>query len=105
MLELFPKDLSIKKLKHKVYVNGEKKLVSLAINVDGVKLQSTTNKSMWPILCRVNESLDQTPFVASIHIGSTNLYIYTFVGTMAQLLKYCNVRKICNSNEVISFYV
>ncbi|XP_047144325.1 uncharacterized protein LOC100203711 isoform X2 [Hydra vulgaris] len=62
--ELIPEGSQYQKLKQDVYVDGGETLVSLAINVDGVKLQNSTNKSMWPILCRVNESLDQTPFVA-----------------------------------------
>nr|XP_047144321.1 uncharacterized protein LOC100203711 isoform X1 [Hydra vulgaris] len=69
--ELIPEGSQYQKLKQDVYVDGGETLVSLAINVDGVKLQNSTNKSMWPILCRVNESLDQTPFVAGIHIGSS----------------------------------
>ena len=43
----------------------EKILASLTTNVGRAKLQNSTIKSMWLILCRVNESLDQTPIVES----------------------------------------
>ena len=35
-----------------------KKLITISINVDGLKLFNSARKCMWPIVCRVNQSVN-----------------------------------------------
>jgi hypothetical protein len=60
---------SVYKGLHSKACEKTRQLVTLSCNIDGLRLFNSASKTMWPILCKVNESRNQSPFVASLYIG------------------------------------
>lgn len=110
-------------------VKEEKKLVTLTVNIDGVSLFKSTTSTMWPILCRVNESTDQSPFVCAVYVGvskpgrlqdflmpfvieylSFGQEIFTMANGEKYLVKLLNVicdapaRSLCKGTKLYSGY-
>lgn len=68
------------------------KQLDLQINIDGIPLFKSTNTSLWPILCSVNNSFDKEPFVVGIFCGKekpadAKEFLREFVSEASDLLK------------------
>lgn len=50
---------------------GDKSLLSVTLNVDGLPLHSSTKNSFWPILGILDQSLQKTPFVIALFYGES----------------------------------
>jgi len=67
--------------------------LELQINVDGIPLFKSTNISLWPILCSVNNSVDKEPFLVGLFCGkekpsNAREFLSDFVAEASHLLAY-----------------
>lgn len=67
-------------------------LLSVSLNIDGLPVHSSTNKSFWPILCVLDQSINTNPFIVGLYYGETkpqevNNYLKPFVGECIYLEK------------------
>jgi hypothetical protein len=79
----------VSKLK-KGLLNKINRVVKLQINIDRTSVFKTKSVHLWPILCRVTNSVDTQPFVVSIFAGQgkpPNLeeYLRPFLDEILQL--------------------
>lgn len=44
-------------------------LLTMSVNIDGLPVHSSSNRSLWPILGILNQSKDKTPFVIALFEG------------------------------------
>lgn len=83
--------------------------IKCQINIDGTPVFKTNSVDLWPILCRVVNSLDSSPFVISIFAGkgkppSLEEYLRPFLTEMIQLQSEgVEFESKCYSVEIISF--
>jgi hypothetical protein len=45
--------------------------VTLSVGIDGLPISRSSNTQFWPILGKVDQSVDQTPFVIGLYLGTT----------------------------------
>lgn len=50
---------------------GDKQLLTVTLNVDGLPIHSSTTKTFWPILGILDQSLEKNPFVIALFYGES----------------------------------
>lgn len=51
--------------------NSMNEILTVTVNVDGLPLHSSSNKSFWPLLGILDQSVDKTPFIIAIYYGKS----------------------------------
>lgn len=46
-------------------------LLTVSVNVDGLPLHRSSNKSFWPLLGILDQAVDKTPFIIALYFGNT----------------------------------
>ncbi len=62
---------SVIKEKIKGGLTNDVSIQNLCFNIDGLPLHKSSNKQFWPILCKIDEAIDQTPFPVAIFFGTS----------------------------------
>jgi hypothetical protein len=82
--------------------------LTLKIGIDGLPISKSSNKQFWPVLCSVDQSENNRPFIVSLFYGDSkpndiNLFLKSFVEELEQLEnegfeyngKFYNIRIRC----------
>lgn len=71
--------------------NGNCNSLQLDFNVDGLPLHKSTNMSFWPILCRIQNLSDESPFAVAIFCGNRKPplkeFMLEFIAELSHLAK------------------
>jgi hypothetical protein len=75
----------------------DRELATLTFNIDGFSPQKSSSIQIWPILCKVNESVDQRPFVCGLYVGNSKPN--TIGDFTKELIQECT--EICSNDVVV----
>lgn len=66
------------------------RLLTITVNVDGLPIHKSTTKSFWPILCILDQSINNKPFIVALYLGdskpnNSNDFLQEFVNECFEL--------------------
>lgn len=80
-------------------------LVTIAVGIDGIPITKSTNKQFWPVLCSVDQAVDQVPFVAALYFGNTKPSDTDFLKPFVETCKMLEEHGILFNNIKYEFRI
>jgi hypothetical protein len=81
------------KMIEQINISKTEFFLTLSLHFDGIPIFKSSNKQFWPILGKVDQAVDQKPFVIGLYYGtskpnSANVYLDALIEELCQLEKH-----------------